>query len=212
MSVQKAISGKINSMKGGTVVRPASFAHLGSRSSVDQALSRLAKSGQIERVQQGIYVKPGRGRHVARALPRAEQIARSIAASNGKPVQVHGAEAARRLGLSTQQPAETVLLTTGLSKPRRIRVGSSVAELRPASERRLILAGRPAGTALSALWYLGKEEVTPEVVNTIRRKLPPEEFKALFARRTELPQWMREALEGHQKAWMHERSLPETAA
>lgn len=212
MSVQTEISKKISRLPAGKAFRPTLFGGLGTRASIDQALSRLAKRGEIERIQRGIYVKPGKGRFVARTLPRAEEVARTLAAARGRPVQLHGAEAARQLGLTTQQPAYTVLLTTGISKPRKIRVGRSQAELRPASERKLLLAGRPAGMAVSALWYLGKEGVTREVLAAVRQKLGPEEFEVLYAHRAELPQWMREALEAFEEAGTHGRALPSPAA
>lgn len=212
MSVQAEIERKISRLPPGEVFRPTLFGDLGTRTSVDQALSRLARRGEIERIQKGIYVKPGKGRFVSRTLPRAEQVARSLAASRGRPVQLHGAEAARQLGLTTQQPAHTVLLTTGISKPRKIRVGRSEAELRPASERKLLLAGRPSGTAVSALWYLGKKGVTEEVLAAVRQKLGPEEFEVLYAHRAELPQWMREALEAFEEAGTHGRAVSSSAA
>ena len=34
----------------------------------------------------------------------------------------------------------------------------------------LALAGRPAGTALAALWYLGRREVDEAVIEQVRRK------------------------------------------
>ena len=212
MSVQAEIVKKISKLPAGKVFQPGLFGGLGTRASIDQALSRLARRGEIVRIQQGIYVKPGKGHFVARTLPRAEEVARTLAAARGRPVQLHGAEAARQLGLTTQQPAHTVLLTTGLSKPRKIRVGRSEAELRPASERKLLLAGRPAGTAVSALWYLGKVGVTQEVLAAVRQKLGPEEFGVLCAHRAELPQWMREAVDTFEEAGTHGRAIPSPAA
>lgn len=47
-------------------------------------------------------------------------------------------------------------------------------------QRKLALAGRPAGLALAAMWYLGKTEVTPALVEKIRRKLGSSEFEVLL--------------------------------
>ena len=41
------------------------------------------------------------------------------------------------------------------------------------------LAGRPAGQALSALWYLGRRHVTPATFERIAAKLPQIQFEAL---------------------------------
>lgn len=212
MSVQSEIKKKISQMPSGQAFQPSLFGAIGARAAIDQALSRLARTGEIERIQQGIYVKPGKGRFVSRTLPRAEQVARTIAEAQGRPLQLHGAEAARQLGLTTQHPTRTVLLTSGISKSRRIRVGESEVEIRPASARKLLLAGSPAGTALSALWYLGSQGVTPEVLAAVRQKLGAEEFEVLLERRAEYPQWMRDALEAHLEARKHGRALSDPSA
>ena len=46
------------SLPEGGVVSPKEFLHLASRAAVDQALSRLAKAGQLLRVGRGAYVAP----------------------------------------------------------------------------------------------------------------------------------------------------------
>ena len=50
------------------------------------------------------------------------------------------------------------------------------------------------GVALSALWYLGKNNVTPETVATIAATLGPAEFETL--RSADMPAWMAKALAG----------------
>jgi len=47
--------------------------------------------------------------------------------------------------------------------------------------------GRPAGLALAAMWYLGKTEVTPSLVDKIRHKSVPNEFEALRAATSAMP-------------------------
>ena len=47
--------------------------------------------------------------------------------------------------------------------------------------------------ALSALWYLGKEDVNAEVVGRIREGLSEEEFEKL--RSSRMPAWMASAID-----------------
>lgn len=122
---------------------------------------------------------------------------KTIAERSGAVIQVNGAEAARRMGLSTQVPMQTIFRTSGPSK--NIKVGSRVVQLKHASPRKLLLAGRPAGLALAALWYLGKEEVAPTTFAKIERSIGEAEFKALIAARAQMPAWMAKALEQYQK-------------
>lgn len=102
---------------------------------------------------------------------------------------MHGAEAAWRLGLSTQIPMQPVFLTTGPS--RRFRFGQMTVRLRHAPPRQLLLAGRPAGMAFAALCYLDKRGVNLSTIAEIQRRLPEEEFKVLQAHVDAMPARMR---------------------
>jgi hypothetical protein len=57
-------------------------------------------------------------------------------------------------------------------------------------QRKLALAGRPAGLALAAMWYLGKKEVTLSLIEKIQRKLSSEEFEILQSAISVMPAWM----------------------
>ena len=43
--------------------------HLGHRAAIDQALSRLARSGELMRICRGVYMRPLRTRFGSRAAP-----------------------------------------------------------------------------------------------------------------------------------------------
>ena len=109
--------------------------------------------------------------------------------NSGRPA---GTEAARRLELTTQVPTHSVFVTSGPSK--RIRVGKMEIRLQHVCQRKLALAGRPAGLALAAMWYLGKTEVTPALVEKIRRKLGSSEFEVLKSATSSMPAWMSDAI------------------
>jgi hypothetical protein len=51
--------------------------------------------------------------------------------------------------------------------------------------------------ALSALWYLGKNNVDANVIGVIRKGLTEEEFETL--KHTDMPGWMAGALERYGK-------------
>ncbi len=167
----------------------AEFLECGTRASVDQTLSRLIKSGGIERVARGVFVKPETNRFVGKVMPEPVKVANALAKASGSIIQIQGAEAARRLGLSTQAPLKPGYSTSGPSRV--VRLGSMEIKMTHASLSKLALAGRPSGEALAALWYLGKTGVTPSVIRKIRRRLPHEEFEALRSCRK--PSWMSDA-------------------
>jgi hypothetical protein len=134
-------------------------------------------------------------RFVGRVMPAPIKVAESIAKTTGSIVQVHGAEAARQFELSTQAPTQAVFLTSGPSK--QFHIGTMQVSLRHVCQRKLALAGRPAGLALAALWYLGKHEVTPSLIAKIRQKLSVTEFEALKSATSVMPAWMSDALYKH---------------
>jgi hypothetical protein len=85
-------------------------------------------------------------------------------------------------------PMGQIFVTTGRS--RRVRLGSAEIELRHAEPSRLLFAGTLAGRAFSALKYLGRREVTPEIVEKVTRQLPPEELARLVEGRAQMPAWL----------------------
>ena len=107
-------------------------------------------------------------------MPDIHEVVETIARSNGETIQIHGAEAARRFGLTTQVPTAPLFHTSASS--RTIRIGGvTVRMVHTSNRRRLQCAGEPTGAALSALWYLGKDNVTPETIARIEAALGPTE-------------------------------------
>lgn len=191
MSTISAIRTRIKRLPRGNVFTRSRFAAHGSPAAVDRALSRIVREGEIERLSRGVFVRPRKSRFVGKVFPGVTDVIRAIARKKGETIQVHGAEAARRFGLTTQVPTAYVFHTNASS--RSIRIGKTTVRLiRTSNRRRLQFAGKPAGLALAALWYLGKDSVTPEVVVKVRAALSPEEFDRL--RSASLPAWMTKVL------------------
>ena len=210
MNTSQAIREQIAAIVPGTPFTPAYFAGIGSRASIDQTLMRLAQEQRIERISRGIYTVPKASRFGLKQMPSPESVAQTVAAAEGATIDVHGAEAARRFGFSTQVPAQPVFYTTGRSH--RLQMGKMEIRLQHVAPRKMILAGRPAGQALSALWYLGREHVTPASFAQIASKLRPSEFEALCGAKTSMPAWMVEALRGYEKERKSTHHLKSTEA
>lgn len=201
MNTTKAIREKIVRQPAGKAFTPSAFAGLGTRASIDMALMRLTKAGKIERIGRGLYVVPKASMFGIKTMPAAEQVAEAVAGAEGAVVSMHGAEAARRFGFTTQMPAQPVFSTSGTS--RNIQVGRLKIRLRHVSPRKMLLAGRPAGEALSALWYLGRNEVVSATFKRISEKLPASEFTALHKVKSKMPSWMAEAMNQFEKEVAH---------
>lgn len=159
------------------------------RSAIKRSLSSLTRSGVLMRVARGIYVRPEISEIIGRCHPDTEKVVRFIA--SGETISITGAEAAQRLGLSTQMVLKRIYLTSGRSRKIKLESGREII-LRHAPERKLALAERPAGVALVALFWMGKNEVTNETIKQIRERIPPEEFEVLKKEAHVMPAWMRE--------------------
>src|SRR5580692_13101399 len=149
MTTVEAIRNRINEIGLGEPFTSSQFNTLGTRAAVDQTLSRLVKQAKIVRIYRGVFVRPKMSRYVGEVMPEPSKVAQAIATAHGETIQVHGAEAARLLGLTTQMPLQSLFYTSGPN--REIKLGELRLILKHAAPRKLALSGRPSGLALSAL-------------------------------------------------------------
>ena len=172
----------------GALLCPSALLHLGSRAAVDQALSRLARKGELMRICQGVYVRPIHTRFGLRP-PTLENVLVSLSALWGDTIVPCGGMAANALGLTTQVPIRSVYLTSG--PDRKLKLGGLTVELRHAPRWQLTAPHRPAGEAVRALAWLGPKEVE-EGLDAIRSKLSAEDLRELAESRAVMPAWMAE--------------------
>jgi len=191
MKAAQIVRERIAAQPAGEAFTPALFAGAGSRGAIDMTLMREVKAGTIERLGRGIYIVPKHLGHGLKATPSAESVVKLLA-QEGETIGVLGAQAAQRFGFSTQMVVREVFATTGPT--RRIRYGKRMLELKHVSPRKMALGTGPAGQALSALWYLGRHEVTPGTFNALKRKLAPAEFRRLSQAKSVMPSWMAETM------------------
>lgn len=173
----------------GAVFTPADFLDLGSRASVDQALSRLTDQGVIRRLARGIYDYPKTSPRLGRLSPDPDVVAAAIARKDGRVVQVSPARAANMLGLTTQVPAKAVYLTDGPSRTKQI--GAQTIIMRNAAAKNLVGAGKPTGAVFQALRYFGKDGVDASVVARLSRTIDADTRRALVKDALQAPGWMR---------------------
>jgi hypothetical protein len=174
----------------GTLLCPSALLHLGSRAAVDQALSRLARKGELTRVCQGVYVRPIQTRFGPRP-PTVEKVIVALSSLWGETIVPCGGDAANRFGLTTQVPVQPTYLTSGPN--RRLTFGELVVHLRHAPRWQLVVPYRPAGDAVRALAWLGPEEIE-ENLNAIERKLSSKDFAELAEARAVMPAWIAESI------------------
>ena len=169
-------------------LRPAALLNLGKQAAVHQALSRLARSGHLMRICQGVYVRPIETRFGVRA-PRVANVIAALSQMWGETIVPCGGAAANCLRLTTQTPVRTVYLTSGPN--RRLHFGTSIVEMRHAPRWQLAAPHRRAGDVIRALAWLGPEEVE-DGLEVVLPTLSETDRDELAAARTVMPIWMAE--------------------
>lgn len=197
MQERELIQNQINKMPKG---KPFAINALGKEASytnIRQVLSRLVQAGDLMRVTRGIYVRPKEVSHLGKVLPASEEIVKAISMQTGETITLHGAEAARVLHLSTQSPMRSIFHTSGTS--RKIQIGKQIITLKHVSSRKQIKPGTITCLVITALWYLGKENVNKNAINTIKHRLGEKQFSQVFKYINHMPTWMASAFKQYQK-------------
>jgi Family of unknown function (DUF6088) len=172
----------------GSVFVPSDFLEIGSREAVDLALHRLTRKGTIRRLARGVYDFPKVHPVLGPLSPSAEAVAKALAGRDRTRLQPAGAYAANTLGLSEQVPAKAVFLTDGPT--RTVKIGTTTIQLQRTTARNMATAGRLSGLLIQALRELGKEQVTPERRDHLKRTLPADKRRELIKDLKLAPAWM----------------------
>lgn len=187
-SVSKRVATYTRSLPEAAPICAGALLHLGNRTAVDQALSRLARAGRLMRVCQGVYMRPVETRF-GPCAPNVDEALDALANLWNVTIVPCGGAAAHVLGLTTQIPVRPVYLTSGAG--RRLRFGNLQVELRHAPRWQLAAARRPAGDVIRALAWLGPAEVRA-ALQTVLPRLSPEDVSDLAEARATMPHWMAE--------------------
>lgn len=187
-SIDARILAAIRKRGRGSTFVPTDFLKLGSRTAVDTALHRLTRSGVIRRLARGIYDYPKEHSVLGPLQPSADAIAHAIAGRDCTRLQPAGAYAANALGLTEQVPAKAVFLTDGPS--RTVKIGATTIQLRQTTARNMATAGRLSGLLIQALRELGKDHITQERIDHLKRTLPMERRQELLKDIPLAPAWM----------------------
>lgn len=192
MNTSERVQEKLKRLPKGKPLTLETFNQCGSPTSVRQAVSRLAKRGDLVRVTKGVYARPKPVRHLkSAALPTPESVAQVIAKQNREVLAPHGANLALKLGLSTHVTMQTAFYTTG--RTRKVPVGKGAVAFQHAPKYLIEQQHTPAGKALLALHHLGPQHVTREVLARVCERISGEEFR--HVNKQKLPSWMRQVVE-----------------
>jgi len=175
---------------------PSDFLDLGNRDAVDKVLQRMAKTGQLRRIDRGLYDKPVLNTLTKKlTAPDYRELIQVVSRRDQTRMLVDGITAANDLGLTDAVPGRVVIRTDARIKP--LRVGNLKIDFKPAAASRLYWAGRPAMRVVQALHWL--KDTLPADHDRIMRRLyavlsEPKTGKAiqkdLRSGLSTLPTWM----------------------
>src|ERR1700722_3083554 len=172
------IVARIERLGAGKAFSAKDFLDIASRGTIDMALGSLARSGTIRRIRRGLYDMPKVNPTLGGKLsPDINEAAQAIARRQRWKIVPEGAWAANLLGLSTQVPAKIIYLTDGPNNE--VLIGRRSIHFKHARPK--AMAGLEGKLALpvQALRRLGKDGVSTQEIETLRRTLSPVEKRKL---------------------------------
>lgn len=203
MKELELVKNQINRMPRG---RPFPINAIGEGASYDnvrQVLSRLVKSGEILRATRGIYVRPKEVPYLGKVLPSSDEVIKAISKQTGEVITPHGAEAVRVLHLSTQVPMRPIFNTNCTS--RKIKLGKQTITLKHISPRKQVKPGTITGLVITALWYMGKSNITENTIKTLKERLNEQQFFEVLKHTNQMPVWMANAFKQYKSEVTHVR-------
>ena len=183
---------------------PSDFADLGARAVIDKTLQRLATSGDLRRIDRGLYDRPRENKLTGHpTVPDYRAVIRAVARRDQVRFVVDGMTAANDLGLTTAVPARIEVLADARLKP--IKLGRQEIYFKFAAPSRLYWADRPAMRVVQALYWmqdmLAQDSERQRIQTALQRLLAdPRHGQAirddLRAGLSALPIWMQEFVRG----------------
>lgn len=153
-----------------TVWTPSDFADLANRTAVDKTLQRLAKTGNLRRIDRGLYDRPGINSLTKRpSVPDYREVIKAVTRRDKVRYVVDGMTAANDLGLTTAVPARIEVLTDARLKS--IQLGQQQIHFKHAAPSRLYWADRPAMRVVQALHWLQDVLSEPDERARVARQL-----------------------------------------
>jgi hypothetical protein len=172
----------------GKLVFPADFQHIGTVENVKKVLLRLEQRNTLVRIAHGIYLYPKQDKELGLLYPSEEEIAKAIAKRDKARIIPTGVQALNKLGFSTQVPLKVVYLTDGA--PRTVQIGKRTIKFKKTTPKNLLVKGEVTGLIIQALREIGKENVTNEQLDKLK-KLLKKESKTILEHDARLaPSWI----------------------
>jgi len=199
LNLKSQISHRLAGRQPGYVCTPIDFLDLAPRDAIDKALQRLVATGDLRRVDRGLYDQPRHNTLTGKATaPDYRSVIDAVSRRDQVRVLVDGMTAANALGLTDAVPAQVVVHTDGRLRP--IQLGNLTIHFCVTAASKLYWAGHPAMQIVQALHWLRDtlSEQRYAVIARLRRLLDRDKSGVLRDDLRQglptLPAWMQDLL------------------
>jgi len=163
------------------------------RREADDNLKYLAKKGKIRRISRGLYDYPKYSDLLKQELsPDIDQVARAFARKFNWRIEISGDSALNLLGLSTQILAKHIYLSDGPN--RSYDIFGTTLEFKKSALKEIGFKHKESSLIVQALKALGKDRITPEIINKIRKQTDPKKYNKILLETKSAKIWIYEAV------------------
>ena len=192
-SIEDKILARIIRTGRGFVMTNRDFWDIAKSASVDWCLYRLKDKKIIRPIIRGIYDYPKFSELLQEELaPDLGAVAQAIARKNQWHIQISGSAALNLLGLSTQIPVKTVYYSDGPT--RNFMIGDRKLQFKHILLRETKIGSPRSEMIVQALSELGEDNITPEIIDKLKRQITPKEREKLLSETQFIRDWIRKKI------------------
>lgn len=193
ISYKESVVKTIESFEAGTVFIANDFLEIASYERIRNILNRLVKDGTIHRILNGVYYQPKYSELIDEyEAPSVHQVALAIARKHNWTITSSENTALNILGLSTQVPAKWVYLSDGRYVT--YSFGDIDIEFKRRSNAEISNMSTITSMVIQAIKAIGKDRVTAEMIDILKKRLSGDEKKALLREGKTATAWIYEIL------------------
>jgi len=191
MSINNFINIKIKHMPNGKVFVANDLSNdLDTRNAVEKTLSRLSLLKIIDRVDRGIYQKPKIIKpYNIKTVPSTKDILVAKRKLTGAKFALTGASALYTLRLTTQVPVKDIYLCD--KRLSDIKIGKKIISFKYVDHNKTDGGNNKYNLIFNALEYLGKNEVTNDIISNVARDLLQKDINLLQKNMIHRKLWIR---------------------
>jgi len=192
-TIEKKIESRINGHGKGWAFTKIDFASEFTDDNIHKALSSLTKAGKIRRISQGIYDFPRYSKLLDQPLsPDIDQVAHALARKFNWRIQPSGDAALNLLGLSTQVPGRWAYLSDG--PHRQYEISGTTLTFKKTALKNVGFKYAESGLIVQALKALGRDHITPDVIQSTRTQIDSAHFKRILSDTRTVTSWIYDAI------------------